>query len=550
MTTSGTDSKKPNILLILNDDMGYSDLGCYGGEVNTPTLNSLAEKGLRFTQFYNTPRCSPSRASLLTGLHPHQCGIGILTGHFGDGDYDGNIGNNCVTMAEVLKADGYGCYMSGKWHLCAEERIWEPNESWPTQRGFDHHYGIITGAASYYWPKTLVRDMKNIEHEAENDPNYYLTDAISDNAVEFIENHVSSNPDKPFFQYVAYTAPHWPLHAKEEDVAKYKGRFDAGWDILREERLDRMVKMGLIDPEWKLTRRDPGVPEWNSLSKQEQAWQARKMEVYAAQIECMDRGIGRIVESLRKTGQLDNTIIMFMADNGGCAEVVGEGMTQVERPSARCKTREGKQVIAGPNIDVMAGPENTYLSCGPEWANVSNTPFRLYKHWTHEGGISTPFIVHWPEGIEAQGEKRIHRCYLPDVMKTVLEATGAEYPETYNGNVIDPAEGESMIPAFADKAMPERLMFWEHEGNAAVRKGKWKLVRNFNASLHGNNPCEGNERGDWELYDSDADRTENHNLITEYPELVQEMKSAWEEWAIRCKVLDRNKWLHAAGHTK
>ncbi len=546
MSKSGTNSKKPNILLILNDDMGYSDLGCYGGEVNTPTLNNLAEKGLRFTQFYNTPRCSPSRASLLTGLHPHQCGIGILTHHFGDGDYDGNIGTNCVTMAEVLKANGYGCYMSGKWHLSAESKIREPNGSWPVQRGFDKHYGIIHGAASYYWPKTLVRDLVNIEHEAENDPEYYFTDAVSDNAVKFIEDHVNDNPEKPFFEYVAYTAPHWPLHAKEEDIAKYKGRFDAGWDVLREERLKRMINMGLIDPEWKLTRRDPGVPEWKSLSEKEQAWQARKMEVYAAQIECMDRGIGRIVECLKKNRQLDNTIIMFMADNGGCAEVIGEAMTQTERPSARCKTRDGRPVIAGPNQDIMAGPEDTYQCYGPEWANLSNTPFRLYKHWTHEGGISTPFIVHWPEGIDAQGEMRDQHCYLPDVMKTVLDATGAEYPDSYNGNTIDPAEGESMIPAFAGESMPERMMFWEHEGNAAVRKGKWKLVKNFNASLCGNNPYWGDERGDWELYDSEIDRTEMCNLVTKYPKLVQEMQSAWNEWAIRCKVIDREKWLRAS----
>jgi arylsulfatase len=530
----------PNILIILNDDMGYSDLACYGGEIDTPNLDRLANNGLRFTQFSNTPRCTPSRASLLTGLHPHQCGIGVLTGSFGDGDYDGNLTQRCVTVAELLNDAGYRSYASGKWHLAADVKT--PNDAWPTHRGFAHHYGILAGATTFYWPKTLMRDLENVEHEAQQDPDYFLTDAISDEAVGFLRRHLAEHPGKPFFQYLAYTAPHWPLHAKQADIAACKGRFDAGWDVLRAKRRERMIAMGLIDSQWKLTARDPAVPAWDKLDDERQRWEARRMEVYAAQITCMDRGIGRVIELLELQGQLDNTLIFFMADNGGCSEWFPPTMPPGPNPIRRDKTRDGRDVHAGNNPEIFPGPEDTWQSYGVGWANLSNTPFRLYKHWTHEGGIATPLIVHWPAGIAGKSELRPQRGYLPDVMATVVEATGAAYPREHHGQEIPPCEGVSLVPAFAGQAMADRMMFWEHEGNAAVREGKWKLVKNF-AAIPTGERFEGEERGDWELYDTDADRTEMCNLASANPKVVARMKAAWEEWANRCSVIPRENWL-------
>ena len=538
---------RPNFLVILNDDMGYSDLACYGGEIDTPNLDRLAARGLRFSQFSNTPRCTPSRASLLTGLHPHQCGIGILTDHFGDGDYDGNLSNRCVTMAEVLGDDGYRCYLSGKWHLCNNTK--KPNGAWPTERGFHRHYGIISGGASYYWPPNLYRDFTNVEHEAQNDPNYFFTDAISTEAVKMLAEHKKDHPDTPFFQYVAYTAPHWPLHAPEEEIAKYKGRFDAGWDVLRTARRERMIAMGLIDPAWKLTARDPGVPAWKTLPPDLQAWEARRMEVYAAQVSIMDRGIGRIIDTLEAQGQLDNTVILFMADNGGCSEEFTVHQPGWKRHWARTTTRDGRPTQLGNDPTVMPGPEDTNQSYGVGWANLSNTPFRLYKHWTHEGGIATPLIVHWPKGIVDGGKIRHQRGYLPDVMATVTAIAGAAYPKERHQQPIPPCEGVSLRPAFADKALPDRMMFWEHEGNAAVREGHWKLVRNF-AAIPTGKRFEGDERGDWELYDTEADRTEMRNVVSLHPDRVARMSAAWEAWAKRCGVIPREQWLAACAKAR
>jgi arylsulfatase len=377
--------QKPNILLILNDDMGFSDLSCYGGEIDTPNLNRLAENGFRFTQFYNTARCSPSRASLLTGLHPHQAGIGVLTYDQGPEGYAGDLNNRCVTIAEVLKENGYRTYMSGKWHVASD--LDNPSDSWPKQRGFDRFYGTIIGAGSYYDPNTLTRGNDNIEDEPKRDDNFYYTDAISDQAVRYIHEYAPQNSDVPFFQYVAYTAPHWPLHAFEEDIAKYKGRFDIGWDELREQRMQRMIDMGIIDPSWQLTDRDPTQPKWEDAENK--AWQLRRMEVYAAQIDRMDQGIGRIIQSLKETGQLDNTLIIFLSDNGACAEGIPPEVTEEELVNnlqlARSYTRTGKKVRFGNRPEIMPGAEDTYQSYETAWANLSNTPFRLYKHWVHEG---------------------------------------------------------------------------------------------------------------------------------------------------------------------
>ncbi len=521
--------EKPNILLVLNDDMGFSDIGCYGAEIDTPSLDRLARNGLRFSQFYNSPRCSPSRASLLTGLHPHQTGIGILTYPTGPEGYTGNLNNRCVTIAEALKPGGYRCYMSGKWHVASS--LVEPSDTWPLQRGFDEFFGTIIGAGSFYNPNTLTRGNDNIEHEAAEDNDFFYTDAISDQAARYIREHESRYPDAPFFQYVAYTAPHWPLHAHEEDIAKYKGRFDAGWDRLREERMQRLIDMGLIDPAWKLTGRDPSQPAWEDADNK--VWRLRCMEVYAAQVDRMDQGIGRILEALEETARIDDTLIIFLSDNGACAEDIPDDVVMEQMVNdlmiARSQTRNGEEVILGNLPEIMPGPENTYQSYGVAWANMSNSPFRLYKHWAHEGGVSTPVICHWPKGISDAGGVRQTPCQLPDIMATLVEIAGAEYPEIYAGNPILPLEGQSLVPVFARDYLPERPLFWEHEGNAAVRLGRWKLVREY--------------PGEWELYDMLEDRTETNDISSQHPNVVVHLGRQYEAWAERCGVIPRERIL-------
>ena len=527
---------KPNIVLILNDDMGYSDLGCYGGEIETPHLDRLAEHGLRFSSFYNTARCSPSRASLLTGLHPHQTGIGILTYDSGPEGYAGNLNHRCVTIPQVLKANGYRTYMSGKWHVSSNLKT--PTDSWPMQRGFDRFFGTIIGAGSFYDPNTLTRGNENVEHEARR-PGWFYTDAISDQATAFIDEHCRDHKNTPFFEYVAYTAPHWPLHAHDDDIARYCGRFDAGWDALREARLDKLVASGILKAHWRLTDRDPTQPAWTSAEQDEQfrAWTLRCMEVYAAQVDRMDQGIGRIVAALERNGQLANTLVIFLADNGACAEDIPEDVTVDELVDklmiARRQTRSGDPVHFGNDVTRMPGPENTYQSYGTAWANLSNAPFRLYKHWIHEGGISTPLIAHWPQGIDAEENGTIRHApgYLPDIMATIVDATGATYPSSFEGRAVDALEGQSLLPVFAKDATGEdrRPMYWEHEGNAAVRIGKWKLVKRYPRA--------------WELYDMDADRTELHDLAAREPERVQQMSAQYEAWAKRCGVIDRAQIL-------
>ncbi len=521
---------KPNVVLILNDDMGFSDIGCYGGEVDTPHLDRLAANGLRFSQFYNTARCSPSRASMLTGLHPHQTGVGILTYDSGPEGYAGNLNQRCVTIAQALKTSGYRTYMSGKWHVASS--LTKPTDTWPLQRGFDEFFGTIIGAGSFYDPNTLTRGNANAEHEARAE-GFFYTDAISDQAVAYIDQHASTHGDQPFFEYVAYTAPHWPLHAHEADIAKYKGRFDAGWDALREARLEKLVASGILKDAWKLTERDPSQPPWSEAQADEQfrAWTLRCMEVYAAQIDRMDQGIGRIIAALERTGQLDNTVVIFLADNGACAEDIPEGVTIDELVNklmiARDTTRTGEPVHFGNDTGRMPGPENTYQSYGTAWANLSNTPFRLYKHWIHEGGIATPLIVHWPAGITDKGGIRHAPGYLPDIMATVLEITGTPYPASFEGRAIDPLEGRSLMPVFSQDGGARPPMFWEHEGNAAVRIGQWKLVKRY--------PL------DWELYDLEADRTELNDLSAQHPARVADMAAQYDAWAARCGVIPREK---------
>lgn len=513
---------RPNIVLVLADDMGYSDIGCYGGEISTPNLDRLAAGGVRLTQFYNTARCSPSRASLLTGLHPHQTGIGILTNDDRPEGYAGTINDRCATIAEILGSQGYSTYMSGKWHLTGQ--LDEPDDSWPTRRGFQHFFGTLLGAGDYWNPGLLMRQETNIEHEALADPDFFYTDAISNAAVDFVRGHDAT---QPFFMYVPYTAPHWPLHAREEDSDRYRGRFDAGWDQLRVERLRRMTEMGIIDESWALSDRDPEVRAWDDTDHRD--WETRRMEVYAAQVEQMDRGIGRIVDALEKTGQLDNTIVIFLSDNGGCAEELApKWADEIANlpPHMRTHTRDGERIYRGNTPDVTPGPESTFASYGRCWANLSNTPFREYKHWVHEGGIATPLIAHWPAGLQDTGVLRHGPHQLTDMVPTLLEITGVPYPTSLPGRDPLPLEGVSMLSTLQGGESPSRYLYWEHEGNAAVRRDQWKLVCKY--------------PGDWELYDIHADRTELHNLAAEQPDVVAELSQAYDTWAERCGVIPRD----------
>jgi len=534
---TAADAKRPNIVLIMSDDMGFSDLGCYGGDIDTPVLNSLAAKGLRFTQFYNTARCCPSRASLLSGLYPHQAGVGHMVNDSGFPSYRGDLSRSCVTIAEVLRPTGYRTYMTGKWHVTRFIAPDGPKHNWPLQRGFERYYGTITGAGNYFDPATLCRD--NMYISPQNDPEYkpqeyYYTDAISDNAVRFVREHHEKTPEKPFFLYMAFTAAHWPMNAPEMAIAKYKGKYDKGYAHYRRQHFERLKEMGLVHKDWELS---PQAGDWETVEPKD--WEARCMEVYAAMVDTMDQGIGRLVTELERQGALDNTLILFLQDNGGCEEDMGRpaninekwvGGLKDPKPMAPdelqpkasppMQTRDGRPVRGGPTV--MPGPADTYIAYGRNWANVSNTPFREYKHWVHEGGISTPLICHWPAGIQARGQLFHEPGNLIDIMATCADVVGAKVPRRYEGNEILPPEGTSLRPAFRGKSLGERAIFWEHEGNRAVRKGRWKLV-----SKH---------PGGWELYDIDADRTEMHDLASRRPEKVRELESLYENWARRCGV--------------
>lgn len=536
----GSAQERPHILLIMSDDMGFSDIGCYGGEIRTPNLDRLAAGGLRFTQFYNTARCCPTRACLLTGLYPHQTGVGHMMNDRGYEGYRGDLNSRCVTIAEVLHSAGYATYAVGKWHVTRFSGPEGPKHNWPLQRGFDRFYGTITGAGSYYDPGTLTRDNTMISPFA--DPEYrpkvyYYTDAITDHAVRFIKEHFQKQSGRPLFMYVAYTSAHWPMHALPEDIAQYRGMYDAGYELVRKARFARLKKLGIIDPHWQLS---PTVGDWDK--QQHKAWEARCMEVYAAMITRMDAGIGRIVEALQRHGQLQNTLIFFLQDNGACQEPIGRKGNGQRPPHPTLppippevvrtevipkQTRAGMPILMGPNV--MPGPEDTYIAYGINWANVSNTPFRQYKHFVHEGGISTPLIAYWPAGIKRAGDLEHQPAHLIDIMPTCVEVARAKYPTEYKGQKILPMEGVSLVPAFAGKPLHRPTpLCWEHEGNRAIRQGKWKLVAKNNQP--------------WELYDMEKDRTELHNLADKYPQLVRQLEAEWNKWAKRTQVLPLGAW--------
>lgn len=536
----GLAPSSPNVVLVVADDLGLSDPGCYGGEIRTPTLDRLAREGVRLSQFYTSARCSPSRASLLTGLHPQQVGLGILTNDDRPRGYTGSLAEGCITVAEILRGHDYATGLVGKWNLAASMR--RPSGAWPLRRGFDRFFGTLSGCGSYYDPPTLTRGEADAESEA-RDPAFFYTDAISGEAVRFVDGHARAG--RPFFLYAAYTAPHWPLHAPDEaEIAAYDGVFDEGWDALRERRMERQRAAGVLGPEAELSDPDPDRPAWAEAPHRE--WQLRRMQVYAAQVERMDRGIGRIVAALEAAGALDNTIVVFLSDNGASPEELP--LVPLERFRLRAdilreRTRAGASVSIGNDPDVPPGSEATFQSYGRAWANLSNTPFRRYKRWVHEGGICAPCIVRWPSGGLAEGRVVDAPVQLTDVLPTLLEATGASYPAERNGVPIPPVEGRSMLPVLRGQEMPESSLYFEHTGNAAVRRGRWKLVRE-----HGR---------PWELYDFAADRSELRDLVDEHRELARELAADWDAWARRVGLIpwevtldiyrERNLVAEAAG---
>jgi arylsulfatase A-like enzyme len=539
---------RPNIIYIMSDDMGFSDIGCYGGEIETPNLNALADGGVRFTQFYNTARCCPTRASLMSGLYPHQAGVGHMMNDRGFEGYRGDLNRQCVTIPEVMKTAGYRTYMAGKWHVTKviKPQTEADKHNWPMQRGFDRFYGTIHGAGSFFDPNTLTRDNEYVSPLADPEYSpkqmangeYYYTDAIADHAARYILQHHYEADDQPFFMYVSFTAAHWPMHALEKDIAKYKGEYDGGYDAIRDARYKRMIELGLIDQSNTINWPIPN--EWKETEHWE--WDKRNMEVYAAMVDSMDQGIGRIVESLKNSGQFENTLICFFQDNGGCAENYGRGGIggpRADRPTLPVlaadylqpdmtpkQTRDGYPMRTGKGS--MAGPADTAIGYGRGWATVSNTPFREYKHYTHEGGISTPLIAHWPNRITRRGELEPTPGHLVDLMATAVDLSGATYPETFHGGEkIKPMEGKSLLPAFLGEGLEREAIYWEHEGNRAIRVGDHKLVAK-------------GARGNWELYNIANDRSEQSDLSEENPELAAKLAAMWQAYAARADVLPLN----------
>ena len=503
-------SARPNIILILADDLGFSDIGCYGGEIRTPNLDGLARAGLRFTQFYNAARCCPSRAALITGLYPHQAHVGGMVDEYArrvretlnTPAYSDRLNPHAPTIAEALRAAGYRTGMSGKWHLG-----YRTNE-WPAARGFDSSFAVIEGAMNYYGfgmqhtgiitnpPMALDREVFLPPREG-----FFATDAFTDHAVRFIQE--SEADPKPFFLYLAYTAPHWPLHARPETIEKYRGSYQKiGWDQLRRDRCERLRQAGIIDARWPLSPRPASVRAWADAPPERRNQWDEEMSTYAALIEEMDHGIGRVLEALRKSGRADNTLVMFLSDNGGASEDPNRSL-----PGARLGTRE------------------SYKGYGLAGAHVSSSPFRKTKRFTHEGGIASPLIIRWPAGLAASRHGQLVRetCHLIDLLPTCLDLAGAAFPQHCNGAPTTPLEGVSLTPVFLGKPLRRGApLFWEHEGHRAVRDGKWKLVASFNEP--------------WELFDMEADRVESYDLSQSQPEIARNLASRYEEWARRAGV--------------
>lgn len=502
-------AKKPNIIVILADDMGYSDIGAFGAEIKTPNLDEMATKGLKMTQFYNASRCCPTRASLLTGLYQHQAGVGDMMNTRKEPAYQGYLNKNCVTIAEALKPFGYATFMAGKWH------VGQAPENWPTKRGFDRYYGLIDGANSYFANEpyrakqqlTIALDDKPVSVSE----NYYSTKAYTDYALNFIDENKKTN--QPFFLYLAFQAPHWPLHALPEDIAKYKGKYKQGWDVLRLARFKKMQAQGIIPKTAKLSPRDENVPEWNSLNETQKEMWDDKMAVYAAMIDCMDQQIGRIRQKLKAIGAAENTVIMFLSDNGASNENINPNgfLPDIFERSKK-----------------LASDPQSFTAYGYEGANVSNTPFRFFKHWEYEGGTATPFIAYGPSRVKA-GKTANQPAHIIDLMATCLDLAGATYPKEFKGKEIKPTTGVSLVPLFKGQNWKgHAALFFEHEGNKAVRQGDWKLVANY-------------PENKWRLYNLAVDRIEMNDQSDKQAAKVKEMTALYEHWAAKSDVISFEK---------
>lgn len=509
-------AQKPNIIVILVDDMGFSDLGCFGSEIPTPNIDNLAENGVRFSQFYNTARCCPTRASLLTGLYQHQTGIGLMAedpfkkenqkdkNDAGVPGYQGFLNHNCMTIAEVLKSAGYHTYMTGKWHVGMHGE-----EKWPLQRGFERYYGILAGATSYLKPdggRGLTLDNSKLPAPAGD---YYTTDAFTDYAIQFIDEQ---KDDKPFFLYLAYNAPHWPLQAKKADYEKFIGKYLIGWDEIREARYQRQKDMKLFDREIPLSPRDLRVRPWSEVDEAQKKESDFRMAVYAAQVNSIDQNVGKLREKLSDLKKLENTLIILLSDNGACAEPY-------------------KEFGGGKFEDINNPAISGSVSYGIGWANVSNTPFYEYKVKSYEGGISAPFIACWPSQIKKTAGSVYHTpASLIDLMPTLIDVSGATYPKNHpDGTKLFPLEGKSLVSAITKgKGKQATYMYWEHEGFSAIRKGDWKAYKLVNEN-------------NWELYDLRTDRDEQIDVANVHPDLVKELNEKWYNWANSHQVLPKSK---------
>lgn len=524
MAATAVAAPRPNIVLIMADDLGFSDIGCYGSEIPTPNIDSIARGGMRFSQFYDCAVCVPTRASLLTGVYPHQAGRALAAetgwvdagiskgrddmpphaGHYKPQAYGrsepgapGGLSFNCVTLADVLGKAGYRTLMTGKWH-CGEGV-----KNWPVNRGFDRYFGLLEGASNYFnlqkdylRPRTLMLDRQVYQTEPKS---FYMTDAITEYALKFLDEY--GRDERPFFLYVPYTAPHAPLQAWPEDIQKFKGAFSEGWDVLRRKRYRRLIEEGIIDEQCALPPRDEAVNSWRLARLLHQSDKLeRKMEVYAAQVASMDKGIGKILDTLKRLQAEENTVVIFLSDNGAYGGELDSDLGELDST-------------------LPPGGENSYESYGRGWANLGSTPFRLYKTWVHEGGIATPFIIRWPAGLAKTNVVSHDVAHVMDIMPTLVELAGGNYPKTSNGQQIVPMEGQSLLPVLnGDSELPPRTLYWENFGHRAVRRGKWKLVAKHRV---------------WELYDLETDRSEMRDLAGTHPDKVRELATAYDVWAKR-----------------
>ena len=480
-------TRKPDIVMVVVDDLGYSDFGCYGSEIQTPNIDRLAANGIRFSQFLSENKCNPSRTSLMTGQY-------YIRG------YDQGA---TITIAEGLKVAGYQNFVSGKWDVVADK------SGGPLKRGFDHFYGNVRGCGSQFAPLGLQRDGVNIEHEWRDNPNFYFTHTITDNAVDYIQQTAD---ETPIFLLVSYTAPHWPIHALPEDIQKYKGKYSEGWDVLRQRRLERMKAMGLIPQGTPLPPRGKAMTAWADAPNK--AWEQRRMEVYAAMIDAVDQGVGRLVQQLKRDGRFENTLFMVFSDNGASAEAYGPNQTGRFLNTA---TRDGRPMRVGSLPSILPGAEDTWQAVGANWALLSSTPFRMYKGFEHQGGHAVPMIMHWPKGIEGRGRISDALCHVIDLMPTALDVAGVAYPDTFSGFEINPPDGKSLLPVLQGNSREEHdVLCWGAINGKAIRQGPWKLVQMWQQP--------------WELYNMDVDRTELNDLADQHPEKVHQMKRQWEVW--------------------